>query len=116
MKKLKDDLQSLSKELNALSGMIEKLVKSIDRIEKAQTVAKGKPKAKIPEMVPAIMKSADLTDTDKVVNIIKQSKKGVNVPSLIKITGFGDKKIRNIVFRASKQGKIKKAGRGIYVA
>ena len=49
------------------------------------------------------------------MNIIKRSKKGVDVPTLVKKTGFEDKKIRNIVFKASKQGKIKRAGRGIYV-
>jgi len=33
----------------------------------------------------------------------------------VKKTGFDDKKVRNILFRGLKQGKIKKAGRGIYV-
>ena len=42
-------------------------------------------------------------------------KKGVDVTTLKEKTGFDDKKVRNIVFRASKQGKIKKTGRGIYV-
>jgi len=46
--------------------------------------------------------------------LIKRAKKGADVPTLIKKTGFEDKKIRNIVFRAFKQGKIKKVGRGIY--
>jgi len=56
-----------------------------------------------------------LTATDKVLRIIKRSKKGVDAPKLIKKTGLQDKQIRNILLRASKQGKIKKAGRGIYV-
>jgi hypothetical protein len=47
---------------------------------------------------------------------VKRSRKGVGVPTLIKKTGFEDKKIRNIVFRAFKQGKIKRTGKGIYVA
>jgi predicted transcriptional regulator of viral defense system len=57
-----------------------------------------------------------LTATDQVVKIIKRSKKGVDVPTLKKKTGFEDKKIRNILNRSSKQGKIKGAGRGVYVA
>ena len=40
---------------------------------------------------------------------------GLWLDTLIKKTGFEDKKIRNILFRASKQGKIKRAGRGMYV-
>ncbi|MBW1676008.1 MAG: integration host factor subunit beta [Deltaproteobacteria bacterium] len=46
----------------------------------------------------------------------KELKEGVDVPTLMKKTGFEDKKIRNIVFKASKAGEIKRAGRGIYVA
>jgi len=57
-----------------------------------------------------------LTATDQVVNIIKRSKKGADAPTLMKKTGLADKTIRNILFRAGKLGKIKRAGRGIYVA
>jgi len=60
-------------------------------------------------------KASQATATDKILRIIKRSKKGVDVPTLKKKTGFDDKKVRNIVFRASKEGKIKKSGRGIYV-
>ncbi|MDY7038348.1 MAG: hypothetical protein SV375_19585 [Thermodesulfobacteriota bacterium] len=56
-----------------------------------------------------------MTATDQAVRIIRRSKKGVDVPTLKKKTGFQDKKIRNILNRASMQGKIKRAGRGIYV-
>ena len=60
-------------------------------------------------------KTAQATATDKILRIVKLSKKGVDVPTLKKKTGFDDKKVRNIVFRASKEGKIKKSGRGMYV-
>ena len=55
------------------------------------------------------------TATDQILGIIKRFKKGVDIATLKKKTGFDDKKVRNIVFRASKEGKIKKSGRGIYV-
>ena len=55
------------------------------------------------------------TATDQILMIIKRSKNGVDVPTLKKKTGFDDKKVRNIVFRAAKEGRIKKSGRGIYV-
>jgi len=57
-----------------------------------------------------------LTATDRVLGIITRAKKGIDAPALMKKTGFADKKVRNILMRASKQGKIKRAGRGIYVA
>ena len=60
-------------------------------------------------------KAPAMTATEQVLKIIKRSRKGVDVPRLKAKTGFDDKKVRNIVFRASKEGKIKKVGRGIYV-
>ena len=60
-------------------------------------------------------KAVQVTATDQILKIIKRSKNGVDVPTLKKKTGFDDKKVRNIVFRAAKEGRIKKSGRGIYV-
>jgi predicted transcriptional regulator of viral defense system len=57
-----------------------------------------------------------VTATDQVLKIIKRTKKGVDAPTLMKKTGLADKKVRNILMRASKQGRIKRAARGIYVA
>jgi hypothetical protein len=64
----------------------------------------------------AAKKKAAPTATNRVLSVIKKSKQGVDVPALIKKTGLEDKQIRNIVFRAFKQGKIKRAGRGAYVS
>jgi len=65
---------------------------------------------------PAVKKKAAApTATDQILKIITRSKKGVDVPTLIKKTGFEEKKVRNIVTRAFSQKKIKRAGRGIYV-
>ena len=117
MKKLKKDLGAVSKSLKALATKMERLAKDVDKLEKAQAVKKRKPKAKVKATnAPAKKKTAALTATDQVINIIKRSKEGVDVPTLVKKTGFEDKKIRNIVFKASKAGEIKRAGRGIYVA
>lgn len=122
MKKLKKDLRAVSKSLKGLSRKTETLLKKVDKLEKAQATKKRKPKTKArpAKKAPAKRKVArrkapQITATDHVVKIIKRSKRGVDAPTLIKKTGFQDKKIRNILFRASKQGKIKKAGRGLYV-
>lgn len=118
-KRLKKDLQAVTKGLNALTKKTESLAKKVAKLEKAQAAAKAKPKAKVKaakKKPVAKKKAAAQTATDQVVDIIKASKEGADVPTLVKETGMPDKKIRNIVFRASKQGKIKRAGRGIYVA
>jgi hypothetical protein len=126
MKKLKQDLIAVNKELKALVKKTESLMKTVDRIEKAKAVKpkKASPKKAIKpkavkkvaaKIAPAKKKSAKLTDTDKFLNIIKRSKKGVTPQTLIKKTGFDDKKIRNMIFRATKMGKIKSVSRGVFV-
>ena len=83
-------------------------------VKKAPAKAKAVKKAPA-KKAPAQKKVLPVTATDQILKIIKRSKKGVDVPTLKTKTGFDDKKVRNIVFRAAKEGRIKKSGRGIYV-
>ena len=117
MKNLKKDLQAVSKELKALTNKMKRIMNAVDKFEKAQvkTETKPKPGKKAPAKKPAAKKATAQTATDQVVNIIKEQEEGVDVPTLMKKTGLADKQIRNIVFKASKEAKIKRAGRGVYV-
>ncbi|MBW2107389.1 MAG: hypothetical protein JRI36_01810 [Deltaproteobacteria bacterium] len=125
MKNLKKDLQAVNKEIKALAKKTEKLVAAVAKIEKAQATAKKKAKAKVSKKAgakktagkkTAAKKKTVVTATDQVLNIVKRSKKGIAVPALMKKTGFNEKKVRNIISRAFKQQKIKRLGRGLYVA
>jgi uncharacterized Zn finger protein len=60
-------------------------------------------------------KIAKLTDTAQILVIIKRSKRGLNVATLQQKTGFDEKKIRNVIYKAFREGIIKRAGRGIYL-
>ena len=118
MAKLKKDLQTVTRELKALTRKTERLMKAVDKLEKSQ--AAKKPKAKparktAAKKTTAKKRAAKPTATDQVLKIIKRSKKGADVPALMKKTGFDEKKVRNIVTRAFSQKKIKRAGRGVYV-
>ena len=118
MKNLKKDLEAVTKELKALTRKTEAMAKRVAKLEKTQVAVKAKPKAKVKtaKKAPPKKKAAvKLTGTDQVVNVIKRSKKGVDVPALIKKTGLGERTVRNILFTAGKKGKIKRAGRGVYV-
>ena len=123
---LKKDLMSLKKEFKAVEKKMEMLLKAVEKIGKApkaaakKVVTKKTIKTKAIKKAPAkkvVAKKAtpQATATEQILDIIKRFKKGVDVPTLKEKTGFDDKKVRNIVFRASKDGKIKKTGRGIYV-
>jgi uncharacterized Zn finger protein len=75
-----------------------------------------KSRAKTPVKNSAIKrKRAKRTDTAQILDIIKRSKRGLDVATLQQKTGFDEKKIRNMIYKAHKEGKIRRAGRGIYL-
>jgi len=123
---LKKDLMSLKKEFKTVEKKMEMLLKAVEKVGNVPKAAAKKAvttkivKTKAFKKAPAnkvVTKKAkpQATATEQILGIIKRFKKGVDVPTLKEKTGFDDKKVRNIVFRASKEGKIKKFGRGIYV-
>jgi len=105
---LKKDLQTVNQTLNALTKKIEKMIVTVGKLEKP--AAKAKPAKKTASKKPAA-KTAPAT----VLEIIKRSKKGVDLETLKKKTGFNNKKISNNVYRLKKQGKIKASEKGVYV-
>lgn len=54
--------------------------------------------------------------TDVVLSYIAKSEEGIGVPEIKKKTKFDDKKLRNIIFRLHKTGKIVRKRRGLYVS
>jgi predicted transcriptional regulator of viral defense system len=65
---------------------------------------------------PAGTRKTAVTAVDMVFDVIKKSPKGLGFADIQAKTGFGDKKIRNIIFRLNKIGKIKRKSRGLYIA
>jgi hypothetical protein len=100
---------------------IERLIERMDRLEKAmktsnlysegnQTAGSTYSKA-----VASASGSAE-SSTGIVLEAIKRFKKGVGVPEIRTRTGLGEKKLRNIIYRLHKTGKIVRKSRGIYIA
>jgi hypothetical protein len=118
---MKKELTAMKKDLTAISKKLENLLKAVEKSEKA-TVTKA-PKAKAVKATPAKKapkapakkKAVKVTATDEILKIINRSKKGVNAATLMVKTGFDVKKVRNILQRTFKQGRIKRADKGIYV-
>ena len=117
------DLKALQNNFKALEKKMEKLIAAVEKSEKPKVAKKttAKPvKAKTTKRAPAKKapvkkKTAQPTATDQVIGIINRSKNGVNTSTLMKKTGFDQRKIWSIINRASKAGKIKRAGKGIYL-
>ena len=56
------------------------------------------------------------TAIETVYRVIKRSRKGLGCAAIQEKTSFGEKKIRNIIFRLYKEGKLNRKARGIYTA
>jgi hypothetical protein len=100
---------------------IDKIMAKMDRIEtllkRSAAMHRGKRlpagrtvKGKVAAGAPA------MTSSDMALDVIKRFKKGVGFAEIQARTGFGDKKLRNIIFRLHKMGKIVRKSRGVYIA
>ena len=111
MKQLKKNLKAVAKDLKGLTQKTDKMIKRLEKLEKAQ--AAKKPKAKAVKKAVA-KKPAKLSASGTVLAIVKRSRKGIDTATLEKKTGFEGRKIRDIIFRLRKQGKIKSERKGVY--
>jgi hypothetical protein len=104
--KFQKELAKISKDFEKMSRRIKKLTASIPK-------AKGRAK-KVSMPKPVAGKKGKKSGTQTVLGMIGKSKKGIGTGALIKKTGFDGKKIHNIIFKAQKEGKIERVGRGVY--
>ncbi|MCG8472260.1 MAG: hypothetical protein MI742_10425 [Desulfobacterales bacterium] len=92
---------------------IEKLSAQIDRLEKLIRQTSGRGYA-------ASAKDkgdrSEMTASGTVLKVIKNSRNGADFAKIQAKTGFEDKKLRNIIFRLNKIGRIKRKTRGVYIA
>ena len=102
------------KAIKNLIGKFGDLMADVKKIN--MVVAKATPKKKAPAKKPAVRKVRKQSPTVVVLKVIKSHKKGIDIPTLKKITGLPDNSIRNILYRASKEGKIKRIRRGVYAS
>ncbi len=92
--------------------------KILARIERLETLIRSAPgsggKRKISGPRGSIQKKYPLTATDKVLRVVRRSRNGVSFAAIQSKTRFEEKKLRNIIFRLDKLGKIKRKSRGVY--
>ena len=89
-------------DINRLADKIGELEKSIRKISAPKATATRRSKGK--------------TASDVVLNVISDMPEGARLADIKSRTDFDEKKLRNIIYRLGKQGKIKRKKRGIYVA
>lgn len=107
----RSEFDRLTKRVQAL----EKALKPQKRATKVAARAKTGKKAVTKKKLVSKAKP-QMTSPEKVLRVMRKYRTGVDVATLKARTGLEDKKIRNVLFRLGKQGKIKRAGRGVYKA
>jgi hypothetical protein len=99
---------------------VEKLMTRMDRLEALikTSVGPGGNKSVAKKGGPAVRRggAAGMTASDSVLGIIKKHRNGVDFSTIQAKTGFDEKKLRNIIFRLNKLGRITRKARGTYVS
>lgn len=95
----KKDIDRLSRRLDHIEQLILKFLET----QRGRGGAKGKTRA-------------SLTASDTVLETIRDFDDGVGFAEIRDRTGFGEKKLRNIIYRLNDLGKIERKSRGVYWA
>ena len=134
MKKMQDQLQSVSKSLVALSKKVEAITKQVESLQaKQKAAAKKKPakkkpakkapakKAKARKKAPAkkavkAKKTAAKQPTvlESVYEVVKNSSAGTAITHIREKTNLSARQLSNALYKLAKQGKIVAAKRGVY--
>ena len=91
---------------------IENLNQRLDRLEKLIKALPAQNRKTATKNSGDEVKSA----TETVLELISRSSNGIGIAEIRQGTGYDDKKLRNIIFRLNKMGKITRVNRGYYKA
>ena len=96
---------------------VDKLMTRLDRLETMikSRAAPGKSKRSSKDIAKSKSSKSSLTSSDLVLEVIKKSEQGTGFAEIQAETGFGEKKLRNIIFRLNQIKKIKRKSRGVYI-
>ncbi len=130
MKKMKDQLKSISKSLVSLSKQVDRLTKQVDKLQATKSVVAKKAAPKkavkrkaVPKRKPAARKKVatraaagqSTTVLDTVFNVIKRNRSGVSIAALKSKTKLDSRQLSNALYKLSKKGQVRAKSRGVYV-
>ncbi len=93
----RQDIERLNERLDRIERLIVNAGRAIDRRSNKTNGSKA------------------ITASDQVLEIVRRYQDGVGFAEIKLQTGYGAKKLRNIIFRLNKMGKIKAKKRGVYI-
>ena len=121
MEEFESFLKTVGDGLRALAQGIGAIANKLDNLADAEADEKAKPggrQKKSPVKTKRETTSGGKNETnavDVVYKAISSSKKGVDLATLAKKTGFEKRKIQNAIYRLKKQGKVRSVAKGVYM-
>jgi ATP-dependent Clp protease ATP-binding subunit ClpA len=117
MKDLQNLLKIMSDGLKTLAQGVETLAGRVDRIASNQmtTAPRAKAVKKTARKTARQRKGKSMTAADTVLALISRSQKGIGTAAIMAKTGYDRKRVANVIYKLSKQGKIKSIQRGVYL-
>lgn len=116
----------VTRELRTITTNVQEISDSIDRLSalldqpavqaplRSRSVRRSPVRKKITMRNGIVEKIKKIPSTRIVHDIITASANDVDIRTLMKKTGYDQRKIYNIAFRLKNQGKIRSAGHGVY--
>lgn len=94
---------------------IDRIMERMDRLEEAvRRVAGQGPHRSAGGAERRGRAKGEATAADTVVDVIRQAGREIGFAEIRKQTGYNDKKLRNIIYRLTKIGRIQRVRRGVY--
>ena len=120
MQAIGEELVSVVKSIQQLTKSVGNIVAAVEKLSPRESVIPKAKAKRAPVRKKVVISKGDVekiknvSATQAVYDLIKNSRQGMNSADLMNATGFNQRKIHNITFRLKKQGRIEAVERGLY--
>ncbi len=120
---ISNELYSVVKNLQNLTASVGNIVAAIENMNgeklsqpKAKRTKRGPIRKKVVMKNGVVEMIKRVPSTKIVYDLLKKSDRGMDIPAIMKATGYDQRKVYNVTYRLKKEGKVKPAERGVYKA
>ncbi|MBW2488290.1 MAG: hypothetical protein JRE72_12755 [Deltaproteobacteria bacterium] len=117
MKRIKNQLKTISKSLTSMSKQVDRISKQVEKLQAPQKAAPARRKKTAPKTVSRKKTTAagGKTVLDTVYGVIRRSPNGATIATLKKKTGLDSRQLSNALYKLSKKRMVQAKSRGHYV-
>ncbi|MGD8962191.1 MAG: hypothetical protein PVH43_06730 [Desulfobacterales bacterium] len=117
MKRIKNQLKTISKSLTSLSKQVDRISQQVDKLQPTNKAvpARRKKTARKTAAPKKTTVARGKTVLDTVYGVIRRSPKGATIATLKKRTGLDSRQLSNALYKLSKKRMVRAKSRGHYV-